>query len=699
MTKSRRNLAQWIRSAHVANTDGDYEKAAGWCRQALRASTDIPEAWYNLGIALRGLGRQSEAVQAVNRARLLTLGSADAQNSIGLQLLALRALPQARECFERAIALAPQHPFAYSNLGKLLQELRLLDEAEAAFGQAIRLGPRLAPLYVNLGGILNARQQHQAAEAACRRAIELDPGYPQAWSNLGAALLGSLRFEAAETACRKALELDPACAEAWSNLSAVLLEQFRLDDAESACRKAMALDPGSAHAHDVLGRILVQRWDYPMAVRAFDAALERDPDDLAVLSNKIFSLNYMPDSSPGAMIAAARQFDRAAHLGVAPFDSWDCSAERDRRLRIGMVSGDLRRHPVGYFLKGPLAKIDQTHFELFAYSNQPHGDDLTAELRQHFLGWSEVAGTSDRDLARQIHGDRIDILIDLSGHTRHNRLSIFAWKPAPLQVTWLGYFATTGLQEIDWKIGDPWVTPPEEETHFTEKVWRLPHSCYCFSPPQDAPAVSALPARQNGHVTFGSFSNLAKVNDDVIEVWSRILNEAPESRLLIKAKQLARPEARTRLAARFERLGVEPGRLLLEGSVAYAEYLATYARVDIALDPFPYPGGTTTAEGLWMGVPVVTLRGDRFISHQGESLLNAGGLADWVAGTRDDYVRIALRFAADQHGLARLREGLRAQVAESPLFDAQRFARSLEAGWRGMWTRWCERPLGAGPRT
>jgi predicted O-linked N-acetylglucosamine transferase (SPINDLY family) len=655
MTSQRRDLAQWIGAAQAANLAGDFRSAAHWCRKALQVARDIPETWFNLSIALGGLGQSAEAVDAANRASRLTQASAEAQNSIGLQLLSLQAFTEAKECFERSIALAPAHPFAYSNLGKLFETLELYDDAERCLRRAIELQPLLAPLYVNLGGVLNASKRHQPAEAACRRALILDPMSTQGWSNLGKSLL----------------------------------EQLRLDEAEDACRRALALDERASLAHEILALINIQRSDFPAAVREFNLALEKDPHDPKLLTNKLFSLSYLPDTSPEEMIAAARLFDAAAHRGVRPFRAWSCTADPHRRLRVGLVSGDLRRHPVGYLLKGPLAHLSRSEVELVAYSNNPNEDDLTAELRQHFASWVEVAGISDRELAERVHDDAIDILVDLAGHTLYSRLPAFAWKPAPVQVTWLGYFATTGLSEIDWKIGDAWLSPPDEEHHFTEKIWRLPDSCFCFSPPQDAPAVAVLPSIANGYPTFGCFNNLAKVNDDVIEVWSRVLAGSPGARLLLKTKQLASEEVRVALLARFERFGIAADRLILEGPAPYAEYLASYARVDLALDPFPYPGGATTADGLWMGVPALTLRGDRFIGHQGESLLHAAGLADWIAPDREDYVRMAVAFAADQPRLAQLRAGLRQQVAASPLFDAPRYARHLEAAWRSMWQGWC----------
>ncbi|MEN6584541.1 MAG: tetratricopeptide repeat protein [Sulfuricella sp.] len=758
MTTSSQLVAQWIHSAHVANTGGKYESAAGLCKQALKVAPGIPEAWYNLGVALRGLGRLAEAKDAINKTRVLTLNSADAQNSIGLEFLELGAHSEAMQCFERAIVLAPDYSFPYSNMGKLQEKMKRYEDAEASFRKALRLQPDLAPVHANLCGILNAQKQHAAADAACRKALELDPNSPEAWSNLGGALVGLKRFEAAETAGRKALELDPnspgawnnlggalvglkrfeaaetasrkaieldpnsseawnnwgrALAglkrfeaaemasrkaiefdpnspEAWSNLGSALSEQFRSEEAEMACQKAIELGPELAFPHSVMAKVYLEKGASQEAAMEFQQALAKDPHDLDTLSNLLFCLNYEPNTCPSEMIAIAQQFDQEVRAEVVPFDSWKCSSDCSRKLRIGLVSGDFRRHPVGYFLKGPLQEIDKSVFEMFAYSNYLKEDDLTAELRQHCAAWTKVVGKNHAELARQIHDDQIDILVDLSGHTECGRLPTFAWKPAPVQVTWLGYFATSGVKEIDWKIGDPWVTPCEEEHHFTEKIWRLPDSCFCFSPPDGAPAVAALPSQRNGYTTYGCFNNQTKVTDEVIEVWSRILRAAPEAKLFLKAHQMVSRELRETLLARFARHNIGPERLLLEGSGTYAEYLDAYARVDIALDPFPYAGGTTTAEGLWMGVPVVTLKGDRFIAHQGESILNAALLPDWIARDKDEYVHIALSRAADRTALAGTRAGLRSQVAESPLFDAPRFARNLEEAWRGMWQAWCK---------
>ncbi len=691
MTAPFQLLGQWISAAHAANTNGQFDAAAGLCKQALKVAPNLPEAWYNLAIAQRGLGRKQEALDALKKTATLTRDSADAQNSIGLEFLELGAYPEAKRYFERAIALAPGYAFPHSNLGKLLERQKRYKEAEASFKTAIRLQPDLAPAYANLCGILNAQKQYAAAEAAGRKAIELAADTPLAWSNLSSSLIGRKRFAEAETACRKAIALARETPEAWGNLGQALAEQFRLDEAEAAYTTALALDPGMASLHSGMAKVLLEKGAAAQAAGELRQALAKDANDPDLLSHQLFCLNYLPDSAPAEMTAIARQYGDAIRSNIAPFDTWQCPAEPERKLRIGMVSGDLRRHPVGYLLRGPLREIGKSGFEIFAYSNFPLEDDLSGELRQQCAGWTNVSEKSDAELARQIHDDRIDILLDLSGHTDYSRLAVFARKPAPVQVTWLGYFATTGVREIDWKIGDPWVAPDDEAGHFTEKLWRLPDSCFCFAPPEGAPAVAALPSERNGHVTYGCFNNLAKVNDTVIATWSRILHADPTARLLLKAKQLGADELRANLLARFAGHGIGPERLELEGAGSYAEYLDTYARIDIALDPFPYTGGTTTAESLWMGVPVVTLKGDRFIAHQGESLMQAAGLGEMIAADADAYVQLAQSTAADRHALAAMRAGLRARVAISPLFDAARYARNLEAAWRGMWAQWCAR--------
>jgi predicted O-linked N-acetylglucosamine transferase (SPINDLY family) len=363
---------------------------------------------------------------------------------------------------------------------------------------------------------------------------------------------------------------------------------------------------------------------------------------------------------------------------------------------VGLVSGDLRAHPVGYFLEGVMAALASGaagRLEFFAYPSHFCADVLTERIKACCHGWHSAVGLSDERLARRIRDDGIDILIDLAGHTAHNRLPMFAWKPAPVQVSWLGYFATTGVAAMDYLIADPWTLPEAENGNFTETVWRLPETRLCFTPPDIDIEIAPLAALGRGHITFGCFNNLTKVNQAVVALWARVVEAVPDSRLFLKASQLQEPSMRESMAERFSALGVAEERLILEGASSRAEYLAAYRHVDIALDPFPFVGGTTSAESLWMGVPVLTLAGEHLVSRQGVGLLANAGLSEWVASDPDDYVARAVAHSADLQCLASLHDDLRPRILASPVFDAPRFAGYLEAALRGMWVSWCARAI------
>jgi predicted O-linked N-acetylglucosamine transferase (SPINDLY family) len=333
-----------------------------------------------------------------------------------------------------------------------------------------------------------------------------------------------------------------------------------------------------------------------------------------------------------------------------------------------------------------LSEFDRSRLELIAYPTQSKEDDLTARIKPYFSKWHSLVGLSDEEAAKRIHEDGVHILIDLAGHTAGNRLPVFAYKPAPVQATWLGYFATTGVKEIDYIIGDPYVTPESESDHFVEKIWALPQTYCCFSPPRGAPEVTMLPALANGFVTFGCFNNLAKVNNKVIELWAQVLQAVPTSKLMLKTKALADETVRGRIMGQFQAQGIDPTRLILEGPAPRVELLGAYGKVDIALDPFPYPGGTTSAEALWMGVPVLTKRGDRFLSHVGETIAHNAGQSEWIAQDEAEYVQKAVAFTQDLASLAARRAQMRKTLLQSPLYDAKRFAQHFTEAMWGMWS-------------
>ena len=425
---------------------------------------------------------------------------------------------------------------------------------------------------------------------------------------------------------------------------------------------------------------------------SYRRALEVSPEYADAHSNLLFLHSFRSDQPAELLMSDARGYGHLVARRAATCRAWENSPVGERCLRVGLVSGDFQSHPVGYFVEGIVGAL-ASHFsdriELFAYPSHYRTDALTERIKGCCRGWYSAVGLSDEHLARRIREDRIDILIDLSGHTAHNRLPMFAWKPAPVQVSWLGYFATTGVAEIDYFIADPWTLPKSEEAYFTEKVWRLPETRLCFAPPEVEVAVSELPALNNGYVTFGCFNNLTKMNDAVVALWSQILLLVPESRLLLKSWRLSQTSVQQSVISRFAAHGIGGHRLVLEGASPRAQYLAAYNRVDIALDPFPFTGGATSAEALWMGVPVLTLAGDRLVSRQGVGLLANAGLPDWISVDADDYVRRAVLHVGDLRHLAVLRRELRQKVLTSPLFDSTRFARHFEAALRGMWTQWC----------
>jgi predicted O-linked N-acetylglucosamine transferase (SPINDLY family) len=417
---------------------------------------------------------------------------------------------------------------------------------------------------------------------------------------------------------------------------------------------------------------------------AFRRALAIDPGYLKARSNLLFCLNYRESAAPEVLLAEARRQGAAISAAAGPkFDAWNATPDPSR-LRVGLVSGDLRAHPVGYFVEGLLERLDQRRFELVAFPTTGRMDDLTQRILPRFQTWRSLAGLSDREAAAAIHEQAIHVLVDLSGHTADNRLSVFAYRPAPVQVSWLGYFATTGLPEMDYFLGDPHMAPETEQARFTETLWRLPETWLCLSPRERPVAIGAPPALTNGFVTFGCLGNLSKMNREVVSLWSQILRAVSGSKLLLKAKPFVDPQAVADVQARFAREGVSSERLMLEGPSSRTEYFETYNRIDLVLDTFPYPGGTTSVDALWMGAPVLTLEGDRFLARLGASIARNAGQVEWIARDREDYLAKAVAFAAAE-GVAHDRTALRRRVLKTPLFDTERFARGFgEALW-GMW--------------
>lgn len=658
--------------------------------------------WKVLGAVLKQIGRSAEALEPLQNAVSLAPNDAEAHNILGNTLKELGKLDAAVASYQLALEVHPEYAEAHNDLGIALRMLGDPAAAETSYRRAIEIAPYYAVAHNNLGNILNERGQLETAIASYGRALEIKPNYARALFNLGNVQSELGQLEAAVASYSKALEIQPDYAEAQNNLGATLHRLGQFDAAEECYRRALTTHPGYAQAHNNLGVVYKDLGQLENALSSHRRALAIQPNYAEAYSNLLFTQHYLGTQLSATLLEEARRFGALAAHHACPQDSWTNAPDPSRTLRVGLVSGDLHTHPVGYFIESVLAALATnaaSRVEITAYYSYRGDDHLTERLKALCHRWHSVARLSDEHLAHRIRDDGVDILIDLSGHSARNRLTMFAWKPAPIQVSWLGYFATTGVEAIDYLIADPWTLPNTEEVYFTEKIWRLPETRLCFTPPGINADVSLLPAHTNGYITFGCFNTLSKMNDAVVALWARVLNAIPSSRLLLKAKQLSEPSGRQGVLRRFAAHGVDSNRLILEGHETREKYLEAYQRVDISLDTFPFPGGTTTVEGLWMGVPVLTLAGERFLARQGVGLLMNAGLPEWVANDTDDYVARAVVHASDTPELANIRRGLRQQVMASPLFDSPQFARHFEAALRGMWSEWCyqqQKLLGVG---
>jgi protein O-GlcNAc transferase len=561
---------------------------------------------------------------------------------------------EAMAMFERLIKAVPNDPAVVCGVAGIAQHLGLPERSAGYMRAAIKRNPEIAEYHTFLGNALIDQGKLDEATASLHHALTLKPDLASAYGSLGAILTRKHQPEAAIAHLRRAIEISPKLAGAHQNLGAALYTQGQMNEAIVSLRTAITLEPGLGEAYVNLAKCL----------------------------------NFLPGGTAGLIAEATRRW---AALLRRPARHRPFANDRrpDRALRVGYVSGDFRTHAVAFFLEAVLAAHDHNAVEITCYSNNEHNDDMTEHLAGLADRWRVITGLKDEAADTLIRSDGIDILVDLSGHTYHERLALFARKPAPVQCTWLGYYATTGLPEMDYIIADRIIVPPGDEAFYTERPWRMPDSYLCFTVPAAAPEVNLLPALNNGFVTFGSCNKAIKLNNAVIALWSELLRQAPASRLVLRSSDLGDARARSEITRKFAAAGIPAERLTLLGRGTRAEFLATYHLFDIALDPFPYAGGTTTMEALWMGVPVISMRGNRFSGRVSESILATVGLSDLMVADSEAYRAKALGLAQDLPGLADLRARLRSIVAASPICDAPRFTRHLEAAYREMWRRWC----------
>lgn len=653
------------------------------------AMTD-PDVQFSEGVAMHRAGRLSEAAATYDRVLAAVPGHADALHMRGVIYMQQGQAGPATELIRKSLALKPDQPQALNNYGLALMELRKAELAIDAFREATRLNPAGADAWANLGNALRRDERYPDAVKAYEQALHLAPARAGLHSALGVTLAELGRFEEAFEHHRRAIEMAPAKADYRNNCALSLVKAGREDEAEEMLQLALSLNPNEGEYHAALAGLLKRQGRVQQAIASYRMARERGAESKSIDRAVLFDQNYV-DADPISALQDAKAFAQGLSAGLKPHAGHDNDRDSERRLKIGLVSGDFRRHPVGRFMIEPVSQLDPKLIELFAYSVLDNGDELNLQFRRLIPNWRTAGAMSDEMLAEQVRRDGIDILVDLSGITSGGRLGAFARKPAPVAVTYLGYFATTGLESIDYVLANRWLVPPEEQAQWVETPWHLPRSHLCFQRPPAAPPVAAAPRIASGQFTFGSFNNLNKYSAQTLKLWARILNAAPGSRLLMRNTADGDGPSKQIIQTLAEG-GIEPERVQFEPVIKnYQDHLAGYGRLDLALDPFPYNGGTTTVEALYMGVPVLTLHGDRYVAHMSESILRSAGLDELVAADADAYVAKAVEAAQHPERLDPLRAGLRAQVEASTLFDAKAFAADLEQAFRGMWRAWCAR--------
>lgn len=600
------------------------------------------------------------------------------------------------ELIGRALAIRPDHAEAHFNLGTILQQQGDLRAAAGCYRDALRLAPEAVEAHINLGNTLKDLGETEEALECYRKAVSIKPEDAVAQFNFGNLCrdLGNPGEAAAHY--REALRIRPQFAEAHNNLGNALKDLGDIDAAVACYRQALVIREDYAEAHFNLGNGLRERGDIDGALQCYRTALSIRPDYADAYTNLLFVYAYHGALAPRDYLSLARGWERACvpepDREAARGRVFDRPPLAGRRLRLGYVSGDFRTHAVSYFVEQLFAHHDRRSVEVFAYSTSAERDVVTDRLQRLVEHWVPAAGVPDGLLRDRIDSDRIDVLVDLSGHTGHGRQGVFARRAAPVQAHYLGYMASTGLSEMDYWIGDEILTPPETDTHYSEQIWRLPRVWVAYEGKSDAPVPAGRTAADDGTVWVGGFNHLAKLTPATFALWARVLHALPRARLLLKTKALAEPANRERILNLMVGHGIAAERIEMRDislTPDWTSHMACYDGLDIALDPVGgIAGGTTSCDALWMGVPVITLMGDRMASRMTASMLSALGREDWIARTESEYIEKVHDLAADARGRSALRFELRGRMAQSPLCDAHGLAASLEAAYLDMAERW-----------
>jgi protein O-GlcNAc transferase len=710
----------------ISNETHDPGTAVQYLRHSLSMDEHQIEAQFLLGNALMTLGLNEEAVQAYDMVLIMDpkhifthVNMSQCLNTMGQHSKSERAL-------HRALDIDPVHPDANNMLADvyirktqyglgekharialeaapdripiiltLAKALRLLNrfaEAEEYYRSALHVHPNDATLLVELGNVLREQDLYDAADEHFETALKLAPKDLKVLRGAGAYFQSIRRHDRALALYEKFVELNPDDTGMLNNLAIVLRDMNRFEEAEEYYLKCAELEAHPSYVYNNLGILAMEMGKPEESIEYYRKAIEDNPNYDGAHSNMLFFMNYL-DSMTSQELYEEHKAWQAHHTEpIRPeINVFPNSLEPDRPLRIGYVSADFYGHSVSYFIEAALKHHDSTKFEIYCYAHLRTPDAITKRLQSYTNHWRAIFKMKTEEVADIIRKDEIDILVDLGGHTAGNRLKVFALKPAPIQVTWIGYPNTTGLDTMDYRFVDH-VTDPvgEADECHTETLWRLPNSFTCYNSQYAQEPSRVLAAKTTGQITFGSFNNTSKLSESSIEAWAKILKKAKGSRLIMKSASLVDGETCDRFRALFKKHGVAAKRVEFYGKMSSADHMNFYANIDICLDPFPYNGTTTSCESLWMNVPIIALLGDRHSARVTASLLTQVGLGDLAAKTTDDYVDVAVKLAKDTDRLEKIHQTLREDMANSSLCDHEGHTRGVEDAYRGMWHKWCE---------
>ncbi len=675
----------------LAMQTGNSDSALALFHEASRLNSNIPELYLKMAGAYIIKRDAHGAITACEAALRLRPQYPEALNHLGIALHLTGNNKAAVAACGEALRLRPAYPEAWINLGLAYQTEGDFEKACTSYIRATQLDPNLALAHYDLGHCLKMMGRLEAALNSYRTAQQLAPENPDICNNLGAVLQTLHQRDEAIAYFQQALNVNPEHVGALHNLCSALQSAGRIDAAHDVCQKILCLQPESAEAHAALGNCRRDLAQHALALDAYRWAVRLKPDDARLHSSLVYCLYYTPGEGPDSIATELQRWNQqhAVPLRIAANEGLG-DRTPNRPLRIGYVSPDFRDHVVGRNILPLFREHDKTRFQIFCYSDVSCPDALTVQFRSLAHGWRDTLAWNDEQLAAQIRADRVDILVDLTLHMGGNRLLVFARKPAPIQVTFAGYPASTGLSAMDYRLTDQWLEPAgdlEDNDLSGEFPLRLPRSFWCYDPDTAlrglaAPLeISALPAEVNGYVTFGFLGAFCKVNDEILRLWAKILGAVDRSRLLLLAPE---GTARQWVQDIFRAEGIDPPRVQFVSIAPREEYLLYYHRLDVGLDPVPYNGHTTTLDALWMGVPVITLRGNTSVGRAGDSILSSLGLAEFVADTPGHYLTMAIALSGNRARLHELRLTLRERMRGSALCDARDFAASIESAYRRM---------------